>query len=150
MAQSTATQETTLRITRTFAAPRDRVFQAWTDPEKLKQWWGPPGYVTLVAEVDLRVGGHYRFGMKKIPDGEIFYLSGSYREVRPPERLVYTWRWENEPHGTETLVAVEFRGLGASTEVVLSHEMFPTRDARDQHDMGWTGCLERLVALLAG
>ncbi len=150
MAQSTATQETTLRIIRTFAAPRDRVFQAWTDPEKLKLWWGPPGFTTPVAEVDLRVGGRYRFGMKKSPDGELFYLSGAYREVRPPEKLVYTWRWENEAPASETLVTVEFRSLGGSTEVVLTHEMFANRHERDQHEMGWTGCLERLVAVLAG
>ena len=59
MAQSAIKQETTLRITRTFAAPRDKVFQAWTNPEKLKQWWGPPGYATPTGEVDLRVGGRY-------------------------------------------------------------------------------------------
>ena len=59
MAQSAIKQETTLRITRTFAAPRDRVFPAWTNPEKLKQWWGPPGYATPTGEVDLRVGGRY-------------------------------------------------------------------------------------------
>ncbi len=78
-----------LSITRTFAAPRERVFQAWTDPEELKKWWGPDGYTTPSAEVDLKVGGSYRFAMKP-PGGEVFFLSGEYREVRAPEKLVYT------------------------------------------------------------
>jgi uncharacterized protein YndB with AHSA1/START domain len=149
MAQPTVAQDTTVRITRTFAAPRERVFQAWTDPEKLKAWWGPPGYATPVAEVELRVAGRYRLGMRKMPDGEIFYLSGTYREVRPPERLVYTWRWEGEPGGGETQVTVEFRDRGGSTEVVLVHDMFPSRDERDKHEMGWSGAFEKLATFLA-
>lgn len=100
MAPSTVGQETTLHLTRTFAAPRAAVFRAWTDPERLKQWWGPPGYATPAVELDLRVGGRYRIGMRKLPDGDVFYLSGVYQEVRPPERLVYTWRWESERPAT--------------------------------------------------
>ena len=149
MAHPTITPDTTLRITRTFAAPRERVFRAWTEPEQLKRWWGPPGYGTPVAEVDLRVGGRYRFGMRHLPDGEIFYLSGTYREVTPPARLVYTWRWEGEPDGQESRVTVEFNDRGASTDVVVLHEMFASRDERDKHEQGWTGCLERLVETLA-
>jgi uncharacterized protein YndB with AHSA1/START domain len=70
--------------------------------------------------------------------------------VRPPERLVYTWRWEAEPADSETRVTVEFRDRGRATEVVLTHEMFPARVVRDQHQAGWTGCLERFVTFLAG
>ena len=83
--------ETTLRLTRTFAAPRKKIFRAWTEPEALKKWWGPEGYATPLAEVDLRVGGRYRLGMRKLPKGDLFYLVGTYREVQPPEKLVYTW-----------------------------------------------------------
>jgi uncharacterized protein YndB with AHSA1/START domain len=140
--------ETTLSLRRTFKAPRERVFRAWTDPDELRKWWGPEGYVTPSAEVDLRVGGKYRLGMRKLPDGDIFYLSGIYREVRPPERLVYTWRWEAKPELGETLVTVEFREVGDSTEVILTHEFFPTPQARDDHNRGWSGCLDRLAKLL--
>jgi uncharacterized protein YndB with AHSA1/START domain len=140
--------ETTLSLRRTFKAPRERVFRAWTDPDELRKWWGPEGYVTPSAEVDLRVGGKYRLGMRKLPDGDIFYLSGIYREVRPPERLVYTWRWEAKPELGETLVTVEFREVGGSTEVILTHEFFPTPQARDDHNRGWSGCLDRLAKLL--
>jgi len=150
MAQPTTRPDTTLRITRTFAAPRERVFQAWTDPAALKEWWGPPGYATPVAEVDLRVGGRYRIGMTEQPDGQVIYLTGVFREVRPPEKLVYTWHWESDATQSETLVTVEFRDQGASTEVALLHEMFPTAQERDAHERGWTGALDKLVGFFAG
>ena len=149
MASQIAARETTLRLTRVFAAPREKVFRAWTSPEALTQWWGPPGHGTASAEVDLRAGGRYRLGMRKLPDGAIFYLSGAYREVKAPERLVYTWRWEAEPEYGETVVTVEFRDRGTSTEVVLTHELFPTETLREQHGQGWSGCLDRLAELLA-
>ena len=137
--------ETTLHLRRTFAAPREKVFQAWTEPEELKRWWGPEGYGTPIAEVDLQVGGKYRLGMRKLPDGDLFYLVGTYREVRPPERLVYTWSWEGQPGFGETLVTVEFRDRRSSTEVVLTHAFFRTEKARQDHDKGWNGCLDRLA-----
>jgi len=148
MASSKPSTETTLNLRRIFKTRREKVFRAWTDPEELKKWWGPEGYATPSAEVDLRVGGKYRLGMRKLPNGEIFYLSGTYREVRPPERLVYTWRWEAEPEYGETLVTVEFLQAGNSTEVVLTHEFFPTEKARDDHNRGWSSCLDRLAKLL--
>ena len=136
-----------LSMTRTFTAPRERVFQAWTDPEELKKWWGPGGYSTPTAEVDLKVGGSYRFGMKP-PEGEVFFLSGEYREIRSPEKLVYTWRWEgSEDHPEETLVTVEFRDRGEITEVVVTHEKFRDEEQCHQHEVGWAGCLDRLPAV---
>jgi uncharacterized protein YndB with AHSA1/START domain len=149
MASPNPTLETTLRLTRTFAAPREKVFRAWTEPQALKKWWGPHGYETPSAEVDLRVGGRYRFGMRKLPDGEIFYLSGVYREVSPPERLVYTWLWERQDVDFgETLVTVEFLDRGGETEVVLTHELFPNAEERDRHNQGWNSTLDRLGAVL--
>jgi uncharacterized protein YndB with AHSA1/START domain len=153
MARKNPNTETTLHLKRTFAAPREKVFRVWTDPEELKKWWGPKGFSTPSGEVDLRVGGKYRLAMKP-PVGEVFYLTGTYREVRPPEKLVYTWNWEgkacegSEALAGETLVTVEFHDLGASTEVILIHELFPNEKARDAHDHGWNGCLDRLVMVL--
>jgi uncharacterized protein YndB with AHSA1/START domain len=81
----------------------------------------------------------------KSPRNNIHYLVGTYREVRPPERLVCTWRWEAEPEYGETLVTVEFLDRGGSTEVVLTHELFPTDEARRGHEQGWTSSLDRLA-----
>ncbi len=144
MADAKASAANTLRITRTFAAPREKVFRAWTDPNELKKWWGPVGYASPTAEMDLRVGGKYRLGMRRLPEGDSFYLIGIYREVRPPEKLVYTWRWESEPERGETLVTVEFRARSSSTEVVVTHELFPNQKMRDDHDKGWNRCLDWL------
>jgi uncharacterized protein YndB with AHSA1/START domain len=148
MAQLDARPQTTLQLRRTFAAPREKVFRAWTDPEELKKWWGPPGYGTPSAEVDLRVGGKYRLGMRKLPDGPLFYLAGTFREVRAPERLTYTWRWEAEPEHGETLVTVEFHTRGGSTEIVLTHELFPTEKARQEHERGWSSSFDKLARIL--
>jgi len=148
MATLDAKAQTTLQLTRTFAAPRGKVFRAWTDPEEVKRWFHPPGYETPSAEIDLRVGGRYRLGMRKLPDGEVFYLSGTYREVRRPERLVYTWQWEAEPELGDTLVTVQFHDRGGSTEVVLTHELFPTEKARQEHERGWSGGLDNLAKIL--
>ena len=139
----------TLNLSRTFDAPRDRVFRAWTDPRLLEKWWGPPGFTCPSAQVDLRVGGAYRLAMTP-PQGQTFYLAGTFREVTPPERLVYTWQWEDDAEGTgETLVIVEFKDLGPRTEVTLTHERFPDTAAVARHTDGWNGCLIRLGELLS-
>ena len=150
MASRTSVSEHTLQIKRTFAATREKVFRAWTNPEEVKKWFGPEGYATPSVEIELRTGGKYRFGMKKLPDGELFYLSGVFREVKPSEKLVYTWQWEGGegPQAGETLVTVEFRTLGSSTEVILTHEFFPTDEARKGHEMGWGSCLDGLAKIL--
>jgi uncharacterized protein YndB with AHSA1/START domain len=141
--------EGTLRVRRIFNATRDAVFRAWTDPRALVQWWMPKdGFSVPSAHVDLRVGGRYRVAMRN-PAGEVFHLSGTYREVAPPARLVYTWNWEDTTGMGETLVTVEFRDLGATTEVVLTHEL-PDAEQRDRHGVGWGGCLDRLAVVLAG
>lgn len=146
---TTKSADTILTISRTFPAARERVFQAWTDPEALKHWWGAgPGFTAMVAEVDLRVGGRYRLSMKP-PEGDAVYVStGVFREVRPPSRLVYTWAWEGTG-GPETLVTVEFHERGTATEVVLTHEQFVDAKMRDEHAQGWNGCFDQLDRHLA-
>ena len=138
-----------LTLRRTYAASRERVFRAWTDPEEIKRWWGPPGTATPDAEVDLKPGGKYRFTMRSLPDGEPYFLVGTYREVIPPERLVYTWTWEGTSMEVkDSLVTVQFHDRGGSTEVVVTHELLPSDAARERHTKGWTGCFDRLQAFL--
>jgi uncharacterized protein YndB with AHSA1/START domain len=145
----------TLEIKRLIKAPRERVFEAWTDPGQLKKWFGPDEeFLVPQAKVDLRVGGKYRIQMKN-PDGEFHTVAGMYREVKPPERLVFTWAWEKdgsepdfgEVEPTEMLVTLEFHGLGQQTELVLKQKQFASVESRDRHEVGWTGCLDRLERL---
>jgi len=138
--------DTSLTVRRTYPAARERVFRAWTDPAALREWSCPVGFTVAEASVDLRVGGAYRIAMQP-PDGEPNIAYGTYREVSPPERLVYTWQWEGGEMG-ETLVTVEFRDLGGETEVVLVHELFPSTEVRDRHNEGWLSLLEHLAQAL--
>lgn len=150
MSQARQEPQASLRMRRIFPASIDRVFRAWTSPEALRQWWGPPGHATPEAEVDLRPGGKYRLGMRKLPAGNIFYLSGTFVEVQPPERLVYTWAWERpdwEPE--QTLVTVEFHARGDRTEVILTHELLPSQAELEAHTQGWQGCLDGLEQYLS-
>ena len=138
-----------LRLSRRFDAPRERVFEAWTNEDVLKKWWAAqPSWDTPVAEVDARPGGSYRLAMRDPESGETHTLVGEYREVTPPERLVYTWTWESNVDamsGSEnTLVEVDFREDGDATEVVVTHSGFATTELRDMHVQGWNGCLDNL------
>lgn len=152
MATTTQSSTTTLQISRTFQANREKIFKAWTTADALKEWFGPTDDFSVpLAEVDLRVGGKYRIQMKA-PDGEMHTVGGVYREVVAPEKLVFTWAWEagggcgdsKNEQPVETLVTVEFREKGQTTEVLLTHELFPNAESRDKHNEGWSGCLTRL------
>lgn len=148
MALGQTPEHTTLRIERRFAAPREKVFRAWTDPQALKKWFAPSdAFATPEAEVDLRVGGRYRLVMVS-PDGETHTVSGVYKEIRAPEKLVFTWAWAGWPEAQETLVTVELHERGGMTELVLTHERFPNAEVRDKHGEGWAGCLNRLPQAL--
>ena len=149
MAEKPTSVDTTLQISRTFAAPRQKVFEAWTEPEKLNQWLCrvTAGHSTKLLEMDVRVGGRYRLEVTN-PDGTRVLLSGTYREIKSPERLVFTWQWEGDPDFGETLVTVDFHARGSSTELVLTHERFLNRERRDRHAAGWNGCFDTLKELL--
>lgn len=134
--------DATLHLTRTFAAPRERVFRAWTEPAALATWWWP--WNPMIA-IDLRPGGAYRFTAEHPGAGELA-VSGEFLEVDPPARLVYTFAWDGDERVTR--VAVEFRDLGEATEVILRHTGFATAEERDNHGLGWNDCLDRLRDLV--
>jgi len=143
MATSYPTTETSLQVRRTFSAPPEKVFRAWTEPEALKKWCAPSEeYSTPSAEVDLKVGGKYRIVMQA-PNGNQHIAAGTYRKISPPRKLVFTWFWEDGDM-PETLVTLEFHDRGGATELVLTHEMFPNLEQRNHHEQGWIGCLGRL------
>lgn len=138
-----------LEMSRVFDVPRDEVFRAWTDPVELARWWGPGEFTCPQADVDLRPGGSYRLVMQP-KGGDAMVLGGTYREVEPPERLVYTWRWESGwPDPTELVVTVEFRDLGERTEVLLTQEGFTDDTGVQANRWGWDGGLDKLAAHLS-
>jgi uncharacterized protein YndB with AHSA1/START domain len=141
------TTENSLVIKKVFSSPRETVFAAWTDPQHLKQWFAPSDEMTVpIAEVDLRVGGRYRIAMRSPEEDKGDYIVvGTYRETDSPRKLAFTWRWEtNTEYKDETLVTVDFNEVEGGTEVVLTHEQFTDRKWRDEHNKGWTGCIDRL------
>ena len=148
MATKITSDEPTLHLERTLAAPPQRVFRAWTDAAELSRWFAPTDeHKTRVVALDVRVGGRYRIEMHP-PSGNVHIVVGTFREVRPPEKLVFTWAWEGKDMG-ETLVTLEFRDREGSTDLILTHELFPTQELRDEHNKGWDGCLSRLAKVVA-
>ncbi len=147
MAKTITHADTTLQIKRAFKAPREKVFQAWTDPTVLKQWFAPTDQFTVpIADVDFRVGGKYRIAMQA-PDGVQHIAIGAYREIDAPRKLVFTWSWEKKSM-PDTLVTIEFSERSGVTEMVFTHELFPSAEERDHHNQGWVGCLDRLAKIL--
>jgi uncharacterized protein YndB with AHSA1/START domain len=136
----------TLVVRRTIRAPAERIFDAWTRPEHLRAWWGPRPVTCSAAEVDLRVGGHYRID-NALPDGTTLSIHGSFRAIDRPRKLVYTWRMGAE--ALESLVTVRFEPDGDATDVTIVHEQVATDETRDSHEKGWNGCLDGLAAFLA-
>jgi uncharacterized protein YndB with AHSA1/START domain len=133
-----------LHLMRVLPATPAVVFKACTEPMALAKWWGPRGFTTPSIEIDLRVGGRYRFAMQP-PDGAIFHLLGEFREIDPPSRLAYTFVWEPpNPDDLETLVTLSFRDADGSTGVDLSQGVFATEARRALHEQGWSESLERL------
>jgi uncharacterized protein YndB with AHSA1/START domain len=135
-----------LQLTRSYAAPCEEVFRAWTEAGAMERWFAPSDdYTVVVPELELRVGGAYRIEMHH-QGGAVHKVGGTYREIQPPRLLSFTWQWEGSG---ETLVTVELREKGATTEVVLTHSPFSSDEERDKHDHGWVGCLDRLARYLA-
>jgi len=125
-------------------APRERVFAAWTNPEDIMKWWGPGVCYALSAKVDLRPGGAFHVTMQTSdPENPVAKINGIYSEVTPPSKIVFTWSWENRPG--ETLVTVEFAEVQGGTSLTLTHEGFVDEEARDNHNWGWNGALDKLV-----
>lgn len=138
-----------LVLRRTYAAPRQRVYDAWTTPELAAKFLGARDHTVPKVEMDVRTGGSYRIAMQR-PDGDTWYAAGTYRDVQPPERLAMTWRWEEDKPEDEheTLLTLEFNEVDGGTELVLTHEQFATMESRDGHEQGWSAIMEALEPTL--
>lgn len=143
------TADRTLTIERVFKASPEKVFKAWTDPAILVKWWGPEGFDTPECEMDVRAGGAWRTKMVS-PDGQSHTVSGVYREISPPKRLVMTWAWEQEgERGHETTIEVTFAPSGTGTKMRLVQSVFESTNSRDMHNQGWTSTFNDLERVLA-
>jgi uncharacterized protein YndB with AHSA1/START domain len=128
-------------------ASREQIFRTLTEPAELAKWWGPHGFTTPEMDLDLRVGGVYRFAMQP-PDGDLFHLTGEFLEIDPPSRLAYTFRWEEpDPDDRETVVRLSLDDVGGATELSLSHGEFATEARVSLHRSGWTDSFEKLREL---
>lgn len=140
-----------LTMTRRLKASPSDAFAAWTEPEKLKRWWGPTTHTCPVADLDVRPGGAWRTCMVG-PDGTEYWVSGVYETVEPPTRLSFTWAWDQEDGspGNKSLVDIQFVEIDGETEMRFHHSRFQDEEARDNHNMGWTSSFEDLDRFIQG
>jgi uncharacterized protein YndB with AHSA1/START domain len=135
-----------LVVTRVIDAPRHLVFRAWTKPEHVARWWGPQGFTTTFCDMDIRPGGKFRFCMRS-PTSTYHWKRGAYREIVEPERIVFTFAWEDsaENPAPELLTTVTFAERGMQTKLIVHQALFETVERCDDHRHGWTSCLERFA-----
>jgi uncharacterized protein YndB with AHSA1/START domain len=134
-----------LVVTRVLEAPRERVFQAWTDPVRAVRWWGPKWHPAIFLEMDVRVGGAWRGKLRSVTDGSVLGHRGVFREIVEPSLLSFTFAWDEEgERGLETLVTLMFEDLGGKTRLTLSQSPFQSLAERDGHGEGWNSALDRL------
>ena len=137
-----------LEMTRVLAAPRERVFDALTEPGELTTWWGPHGFTTPEIDLDLRVGGAYRFTMQP-SEGDVFHLSGEFLAIDPPTSLAYTFRWdEPDPDDRDTVVRLSLHAVSDATELSLFQSEFATEARLALHRSGWAESLDKLRDLV--
>lgn len=137
-----------LELTCLLDGPPDRVFRAMTDPAEVVRWWGPRGFTTPQAQIDLRVGGSYRFAMQP-PEAEVFHLFGEFLRIDPPHRLSYSFQWDPpDPDDRQTVVDLSLNAVGSATELTLSQGEFATEARLVLHRDGWTDSFEKLRALI--
>ncbi len=134
-----------LTLRRKLNAKPAAVYAAWTDPAQVTRWFGPDSGAALSAEIDPRSGGRLHIAFKTA-DGERHDVSGVYREVRPEEKLVFTWAWKSTPD-RESLVTIDLTPDGNGTMLTLTHEQFFDEAARDSHRSGWMVALDKLERL---
>jgi len=155
------TKGSELVITRIFDAPRELVWKAWTEPERVKRWWGPEGFTAPFIRIDLRVGGTYLYCMQS-PEGRDYWRTGVYREIVPPKRIVCTDSFSDEKGNVAPashygmgadwplalVVTVTFEEEGGRTTFTLRHAGFPSDEMRNLAKTGWDTSLDKLAESL--
>jgi uncharacterized protein YndB with AHSA1/START domain len=152
--EETGSNDLELTIERRIDLSAEQLFELWTDPEHLWQWWGPKDeagrpVAVMFHEADIREGGAWRVGLKA-PGGKEYWQHGVYRAIVRPSRLIFTFNWESDdPDDTEMLIDVGFLPQGDSTLMRFRQSRFPSRASRDGHRSGWEECFDRLVDYVA-
>jgi uncharacterized protein YndB with AHSA1/START domain len=149
MSDASVMNATTLRLERLIPAPPEVLFALWTEPAQLLRWWAPDGYETTVHALDTQPGGRWRTTLHR-SGSPALALSGVYRVVEPPNRLAFSWAWEDSSgaRGHETEVTVTFEATPGGTRLVLMQARFESRQARDGHNNGWSGCFDRIARMV--
>jgi uncharacterized protein YndB with AHSA1/START domain len=162
---TTSAGQEVLVVERTFDAPRELVWKAWTDPQMVTRWWGPRGFTAPAAEMDFRVGGKWLFAMQSADfnNGQPIWSTGVYREIVPYERIVATDSFADENGNVvpatdygitddfplETVLTVTFEDLGGKTKLTVRHEGMPAGEMAEGAEVGWKETLDKLAASLA-
>jgi uncharacterized protein YndB with AHSA1/START domain len=150
-AQAGAPQRPSLTLKRRIKAAPAKVYRAWTDPAQIVAWWGPGNCEFLVSEIDLRVGGGFRIAFRSDVDGkpeETHEVGGTYREIVPDEKLVFSWNWVTTPERVSQ-VTVTLKPDNGGTILTLFHEQLFDEASKTGHTRGWTGALDKLEAVFA-
>ena len=140
--------DTTLVLTRAFAAPPEAVFDAWLVREEWQAWIGPEGMQCEVPEMEPRVGGRYRILMR-MSDGRTLPVAGVFKAIERPTRVAFTWGWENDPE-RQSLITVTITPVAGGAELTLRQEGLGTVQNRDDPVRGWGSALGKLERYLAG
>ena len=142
-------EKTSLEIVRFINVPTDRVYDAWTDPAQLRQWFGPENVRTRNITADVRVGGNYRWDLTSA-EGEEMSAFGEYKELVPGKKIVFTWQWDNDEawENRTSVVTIELDASRGGTELRLKHEQLPSEESRDRHHEGWNSLLDKLEQFL--
>jgi uncharacterized protein YndB with AHSA1/START domain len=141
--ESSAERE--LVITRVFNAPRELVFRMWTDPKHMARWWGPRDYPAVSVDLDVRPGGRWRHCLRSTETGADLWHHGEFHEVVPPERLVFSFAWEEDgERGIENLVTITFADQNGKTLMTFRQAPFQSDGERDGHGGGWSSAFDRL------
>ncbi|WP_033295711.1 SRPBCC family protein [Amycolatopsis jejuensis] len=139
-----------LTIVRVFDAPRDLVFRAWTDADQLANWLGPEKFLASEVVTDPRPGGAWKGRIRSEEYGVDRRMSGVYREVTPPSRLVFTYRWDvPDDEVGETVITVTLADLDGKTEMTFHQTPFPNEAEQEGHRYGWMSAFEDLTRSLA-
>jgi uncharacterized protein YndB with AHSA1/START domain len=145
------TEHTTLRMQRTYDAPAQAVFDAWTSEEVMRRWWhAGRDWETPVVEVDLRIGGAVRVVMRNPHEDVEHGGGGQYTEIDPPRRLAFTWVWDDDADAVEQLIEVDFEEAGGVTTVQFTHSGLWDEESLPSFEDGWGKCFDNLDRTLGG